>query len=53
MMGGFAGPYVIGALSARSHSFHSAFACMVIAALVAGISVIAVRVAPLRGSAEE
>ena len=53
MMGGFAGPYVIGALSARSHSFHSAFACMVIAALVAGISVIAVRVAPLRASAEE
>jgi ACS family tartrate transporter-like MFS transporter len=46
MLGGFAGPSVIGALSARSHSFHSSFLCMMVVSLVAGATIVAVRVRP-------
>ena len=48
MMGGFAGPSLIGSLSARSHSFHSSFVCMTLAAVVAGVAILLVRVRPLR-----
>ena len=47
MLGGFAGPFLIGYLSSRSHSFHSSFICMTIAAAVAGAAILAVRVRPL------
>src|ERR1700739_4243001 len=47
LMGGFAGPYLTGPLTARSHSFHSSFICMMLAALVAGVAVLIVRVRPL------
>jgi MFS transporter, ACS family, tartrate transporter len=47
MMGGFAGPYLIGYLSSRSHSFHSSFIFMMLAAVAAGISILAVRARPL------
>lgn len=47
MMGGFAGPFLIGYLSSRSHSFHSSFICMMLVALVAGVAVLAVRTRPL------
>lgn len=46
MLGGFAGPYLIGYLSARSHSFHSSFVCMMLAAVVAGTAILAVRASP-------
>ena len=47
MLGGFAGPYLIGSLSARSHSFHSSFVFMMLAAVVAGAAILAVRARPL------
>jgi len=47
MLGGFAGPYLIGSLSARSHSFHSSFIFMMLAAVVAGAAILAVRARPL------
>ena len=47
MMGGFAGPYLIGYLSARSHSFHSSFVFMMLAAVGAGAAILAVRARPL------
>jgi MFS transporter, ACS family, tartrate transporter len=47
MLGGFAGPYLIGYLSARSHSFHSSFIFMMLAAVVAGAAILAVRARPL------
>jgi MFS transporter, ACS family, tartrate transporter len=47
MLGGFAGPYLIGYLSARSHSFHSSFVFMMLAAVVAGAAILAVRARPL------
>ena len=50
MMGGFAGPFLIGSLSARSHSFHSSFVCMTVAAVVAGIAILLARVRPLASS---
>ncbi|MGH9745953.1 MAG: MFS transporter [Candidatus Acidiferrales bacterium] len=48
LMGGFAGPYLTGYLSSRSHFFNSSFICMMFAAFVAAIAVLAVRVRPLR-----
>jgi len=50
MMGGFAGPSLIGSLSAGSHSFHSSFICMTLAAVVAGIAILLARVRPLASS---
>ena len=47
LMGGFAGPYLTGHLAARSHSFESSFLWMMIAAFVAGVAVLIVRVRPL------
>ena len=47
MMGGFAGPYLIGYLSSRSHSFHTSFICMMLAAVAAGVAILAVRARPL------
>jgi ACS family tartrate transporter-like MFS transporter len=46
LTGGFAGPYLTGYLSKRSHSFYSSFACMMLAAIVAGLAILAVRVRP-------
>jgi MFS transporter, ACS family, tartrate transporter len=50
MMGGFVGPFLVGALSARSHSFHSSFAYMMLAAFVAGTAILLVRVQRLDSS---
>jgi MFS transporter, ACS family, tartrate transporter len=47
LTGGFAGPYLTGYLSSRSHSFNSSFLCMTFAAFIAAIAVLAVRVRPL------
>ena len=47
LTGGFAGPYLTGHLTARTHSFHASFIWMMLAAIVAGVSVLIVRVRPL------
>jgi ACS family tartrate transporter-like MFS transporter len=47
LTGGFAGPYLTGHLTARTHSFHTSFIWMMLAAIVAGVLVVIVRVRPL------
>ncbi|HKD64441.1 MAG TPA: hypothetical protein VKB40_10440 [Candidatus Acidoferrales bacterium] len=50
LMGGFAGPYLTGHLTARTHSFHASFIWMMLAALMAGIAVLVVHTRPLASS---
>jgi ACS family tartrate transporter-like MFS transporter len=49
LLGGFAGPALMGYLSGQTHSFKTSFACMMVALIVAGILTLTLRTQPHDG----